>query len=191
MNTPARLTLAALLSLALFPLSAQTAAAQPSSAVPPASAVAPKQLVIELEVPAPLPDVWRAFSTSEGLSTWLGPNATVDLRPGGDWLVHFPGGSTGGGTVISYVSQKELVLSALAPDSFPTVRATRTHAVFTFQADGTSTIVRLTQTGWQQGAEWDRAYEYLVSGNAQLMAMLHHRFLAGPIDWNKLMSQKD
>jgi hypothetical protein len=44
----------------------------------------PQKLVIELEVPAPVSEVWRAFSTSGGLSTWLTPNAVVDLRPGGE-----------------------------------------------------------------------------------------------------------
>jgi uncharacterized protein YndB with AHSA1/START domain len=148
----------------------------------------PKQLAIELQVPAPLPAVWEAFSTSAGLSTWLGPGATVDLRPGGDWLVHFPNSSTGGGTIVSFVPQKEIVISALAPDRFPTVRAQRTRAVFQFEARGDATVVRLIQTGWQQGAEWDHAYEYLVAGNAQLLAMLHRRFLEGPIDWKALFA---
>jgi uncharacterized protein YndB with AHSA1/START domain len=147
----------------------------------------PRQLVIEVEVPAPVPEVWKAFSTSEGLSTWLFPNATVDLRPGGDWLVHFPGGSTGGGTIVSFVAEKEIVLAALAPDKFPNVRATRTHAVFQFEARGSSTVVRLTQTGWQRGDEWTRAYEYLAAGNAQLLATLHKRFVDGPTDWDKVM----
>jgi uncharacterized protein YndB with AHSA1/START domain len=144
--------------------------------------------MIELEVPAPLPAVWEAFTTSAGLSTWLGPNATVDLRPGGDWLVHFPGGSTGGGTIVSFDPPKEIVISALAPDRYPTVRTQRTRAVFQFEARGDATVVRLIQTGWQQGAEWDHAYEYLVAGNAQLLAMLHKRFLEGPIDWNAMFS---
>jgi uncharacterized protein YndB with AHSA1/START domain len=154
-----------------------------------ASAVAepPHQLVIEVEVPAPVPEVWKAFSTSEGLSTWLFPNATVDLRPGGDWLVHFPGGSTGGGTIVSFVPEKEIVIAALAPDKFPQVRAARTHAVFQFEARGNSTVVRLTQTGWQSGDEWTRAYEYLAAGNAQLLATLHKRFVDGPTDWDKVM----
>jgi hypothetical protein len=43
----------------------------------------------------------------------------------------------------------------------------------------------LSQTGWQSGAEWDAAYEYLTAGNAQMLAMLHHRFVAGPTDWQK------
>ena len=147
----------------------------------------PHQLVIEVEVPAPVSEVWKSFSTSEGLSTWLFPNATVDLRQGGDWLVHFPGGSTGGGTIVSFVPEKEIVIAALAPDKFPTVRATRTHAMFQFEARGNSTVVRLTQTGWQKGEEWTRAYEYLAAGNAQLLASLHKRFVDGPVDWEKVM----
>ncbi|WP_348260702.1 SRPBCC domain-containing protein [Telmatobacter sp. DSM 110680] len=147
----------------------------------------PKQLVIELEVPAPVAEVWKAFSTSEGLSTWLFPHATVDLKPGGDWLVHFPGGSTGGGTIVSFVPERELVISALAPDKFPQVRETRTRAVFQFEARGNSTVVRLTQTGWKSGDEWTRAYAYLTAGNAQLLATLHQRFVDGPTDWDKVM----
>ena len=147
----------------------------------------PRQLVIELEVPAPVSEVWKAFSTSEGLSTWLFPHATVDLRPGGDWLVHFPGGSTGGGTIVSFVPEKEIVIAALAPDKFRQVRETRTRAVFQFEARGDSTVVRLTQTGWKSGDEWTRAYEYLAAGNAQLLATLHERFVNGPTDWEKVM----
>jgi uncharacterized protein YndB with AHSA1/START domain len=147
-----------------------------------------KVLRIELSIPAPLHDVWEAFTTKQGLSSWLAPDVSVELKPGGDWLVKFPG-STGGGTIVSFVPEKEIVISALAPDSFPHVRATRTRAVFTFAADGHSTRVGLKQTGWQSGAEWDAAYEYLAAGNAQLLAMLHHRFVAGPTDWQKEMGE--
>jgi uncharacterized protein YndB with AHSA1/START domain len=144
-----------------------------------------KILVLEVTVPAPLSAVWEAFTTSAGLSTWLTPGAVVDLKEGGEWTAHFPGGSTGGGTILSFVPQKELVLSAMAPDKFPTVRATRTKARFQFEARGDSTVVRLTQTGWKDGEEWVKAYEYLTVGNAQLLATLHHRFVNGPIDWSK------
>jgi uncharacterized protein YndB with AHSA1/START domain len=144
-----------------------------------------KVLMLEVTVPAPLAEVWKAFTTSEGLSTWLTPGAVVDLREGGEWTAHFPGGSTGGGTILSFVPEKELVVSALAPDKFPAVRAARTRAQFNFEARGGSTLVRLTQTGWKEGDEWVKAYEYLTVGNAQLLATLHHRFVSGPIDWTK------
>jgi hypothetical protein len=61
------------------------------------------------------------------------------------------------------------VLSAMAPEIFPTVRAERTTARFEFIAKGRSTRVRLVQTGWKQGEEWDKAYDYLATGNAQLL----------------------
>jgi uncharacterized protein YndB with AHSA1/START domain len=151
-----------------------------------ARVAADQALVIEVTVPAPIGEVWRAFTTSDGLSTWLTPNAVVDLREGGEWTAKFPGGSTGGGTILSFVPEKELVISALAPDRFPTVRATRTKARFQFEAKGDSTVVRMTQTGWKEGEEWVKAYEYLTVGNAQLLATLHHRFASGPIDWTKM-----
>src|SRR4051812_9554017 len=151
----------------------------------PTGSPEPLRLMIEVEVPGPIREVWRAFATSEGLSTWLAPDSVVDLRPGGDWICHFPGGSTGGGTIVSFVPEKEMVLAAVAPDKFPHVRAERTTATIRFESRGTSTVVRLTQTGWKRGDKWTRAYEYLLAGNAQLMSTLHRRFVDGPVDWKK------
>jgi uncharacterized protein YndB with AHSA1/START domain len=173
---------AVLLSIFLTMAGAGLSAAQDG----PTPAAPPQELVIQVEVPAPLHAVWQAFTTSEGLTTWLTPEATVDLRPGGEWTARFPGGSTGGGTILSFVAERELVISALAPDRFPRVRAERTRAVFQFEARGESTIVRLTQSGWKAGPEWTSAYEYLVAGNAQLLATLHKRFVDGPMDWKKI-----
>lgn len=167
-----------------FALTVSTASAQ-TPATPPDTDTSDRVLILEVTIPASRAEVWKAFATSEGLSTWLTPGAVVDLRPGGEWTAHFPGGSTGGGTILSFVPEKELVLSALAPDRFPTVRAQRTRAQFRFEAKGNSTLVQLTQTGWKTGDEWDKAYEYLAVGNAQLLATLHHRFVHGPIDWTK------
>jgi uncharacterized protein YndB with AHSA1/START domain len=173
-------------AIGLVPVRFAVAQTDAPAAVPKPQQLVPQQLVIEVEVPAPVGEVWHAFSTSEGLSTWLTPNAVVDLRPGGEWTAHFPGGSTGGGTIVSFVPEKEMVIAALAPDQFPHVRAERTSATFEFQSRGDSTIVRLTQTGWKSGPEWTRAYEYLLAGNAELMATLHKRFVDGPIDWKKV-----
>jgi uncharacterized protein YndB with AHSA1/START domain len=173
----------AILSLACAVWMAAVALAQNPVSSAATQSASDRVLVLELTIPAPRAEVWKAFATSEGLSTWLTPNATVDLRVGGEWTAHFPGGSTGGGTIVSFVPEKELVLSALAPDKFPTVRAQRTRARFEFEAVGNATLLRLTQTGWKDGAEWDKAYEYLAVGDAQLLATLHRRFVSGPIDW--------
>jgi uncharacterized protein YndB with AHSA1/START domain len=111
-------------SLAFAESPAKTTTAQPK---------AEKVLFLSITIPATRAEVWHAFATSEGLSTWLTPGAVVDLRPGGEWTAHYPNGKTGGGTIISFVPEEEMVLSAMAPEEYPTVRATRTHAQFRFK----------------------------------------------------------
>src|SRR5580692_1065556 len=100
-----------------------------------------KALIFEITIPAPRAEVWHAFATSEGLSTWLTPGAVVDLRKGGEWTAHFPGGKTGGGTILSFIPEQEMTMSAMAPEQFPEVRAERTTARFQFIADGEFTTV--------------------------------------------------
>lgn len=146
-----------------------------------------RQLAFEVLVPAPRDSVWAAFATGGGLSTWLWSDCTVDLRKGGGWTAHYPGGKTGGGTVERVETGRSLTLHAMAPEQFPTVRRVGTTAVFAFTAVGdTATDVWLTQTGWRSGKEWDAAYEYLAKGNAQLLGQLRYRFVHGPIDWAAL-----
>jgi uncharacterized protein YndB with AHSA1/START domain len=167
---------------ALFLLAAATAFAQSPVKVVK-QATPEKALILEVTVPAPRAAVWQAFATSAGLSTWLTPGAVVDLRKGGEWTAHYPGGKTGGGTILSFVPEQEMILSAMAPEQFPTVRAERTTVKFQFVASGKSTLVRWVQTGWKSGDEWDKACDYLARGNAQLLETLRRRFVSGPIDW--------
>ena len=144
----------------------------------------PKALKFDVVIPAKPADVWQAFTTSAGLNAWLWQDCTVDLREGGGWIVHYPGGKTGGGTIVSFREGRQLVLHAMAPERFPEVRAVGTTAAFDFAPDGEGTRVTLTQTGWRQGKEWDDAYEYLAVGNAQLLEQLYMRFVSGPIKWH-------
>jgi hypothetical protein len=71
----------------------------------------------------------------------------------------------------------------MAPERFPEVRRIGTTAVFDIGPEGNGTRVTLTQTGWRAGKEWEDAYEYLASGNAELLEQLYTRFAHGPIKW--------
>jgi uncharacterized protein YndB with AHSA1/START domain len=143
-----------------------------------------KELRFAVVVPASVDDVWNACTTTDGLKTWLWSDVRVELRAGGDWLVIYPGGKTGGGTITSFTPKSQLTIRALAPEAYPSVRSERTTAVFKFdRVDASNTRVTLSQTGWKEGKEWDDAYEYLANGNAQLLAQLKTRFEKGPIKW--------
>ena len=142
-----------------------------------------RALQFEVTVPASLDAVWAAFTTADGLASWLWRDVRVEARPGGDWLAIFPQ-STGGGTILSLTPKRQIVISALAPDRFPVVRETRTQATFEFSpVSPSSTKVTLVQTGWKSGVEWDAAYDYLAGGNAELLNQLFQRFATGPIVW--------
>jgi uncharacterized protein YndB with AHSA1/START domain len=144
-----------------------------------------KALCFEVTVPGSLDQVWAAFTTNDGLASWLWRDVRVDARPGGEWLAILPG-STGGGTIVSLAPKTQIVISALAPERFPTVRRERTRAAFSFAAvTADSTTVTLAQTGWKTGDEWDAAYEYLARGNVELLTQLYQRFAFGPIAWPK------
>ncbi len=172
--------------LALMTATVGAAAAQPAAVKVEKVAAPERALRFEVTVAAPLDEVWKAFATREGMVTWLWSDARIDLRPGGDWLVLYPGGATGGGTVVAVEPRRRLVISALAPERFPTVRRERTRATFAFApATARTTIVTLVQTGWKAGPEWDAAYEYLAKGNAELLDQLRRRFQTGPIDWTR------
>jgi uncharacterized protein YndB with AHSA1/START domain len=145
-----------------------------------------KALKFQVIVPAKPADVWRAFTTKEGAQEWLWSDMSVELREGGDWIVHYPGGKTGGGTIVSFEPMRSITMRAMAPEQFPEVRRERTTAVFSFEPAESGTKVTLLQTGWRDGKEWDDAYEYLAKGNAQLLGQLLYRFTNGPIDWSKL-----
>ena len=51
-------------------------------------------------------------------------------------------------------------------------------------------VVELEQTGWLDGAEWDKACEHVFAGNAYRLARLRRRFVNGPIDWAERMGAK-
>ena len=144
-----------------------------------------KRIDWEVVVPAPIAQVWDAFTTPAGMQSWLAPQARVQLAPGGDWRALFPGHAEAGGNIVAFQPDTLLVLSAMAPEAYPAVRRDRTLAVFTFAPHGDAeTTVHLAQTGWKDGDEWDRAYAYLTTGNTQLLESLYQRFATGKgTDW--------
>jgi uncharacterized protein YndB with AHSA1/START domain len=165
---------------------ARAAQAPPSSPVTVVKSAAPRALQFDVEVPASIKEVWAALTTSDGMRTWVAPEAKVELRAGGDWLAMFPGAAPGGGRIESVSPETSLVIHAMAPEQFPEVRSIGTTAAFTLTACGERcTHVRLAQTGWREGKEWDAAFEYLARGNAQLLELLHRRFVSGPLTWKR------
>ena len=65
----------------------------------------------EITVPAPLTEVWHAWTTKEGAERFFAPRCNIDLKPGGAYEMLFdldaaPGKQGGEGMVVMAVSHR-------------------------------------------------------------------------------------
>lgn len=121
----------------------------------------------EVVVAAPVGDVWRAWTTSEGIARFFAPQADIEMEVGGKYELYIapasPEGQRGseGCKVLAFWPEKMLSFSWSAPPRFEEVRKERTQVVLLFDSLAPDrTRVELTQRGWGAGAEWDEVYRY-------------------------------
>lgn len=120
-------------------------------------------VVARAVVEAPIGEVWRAWSTSEGLSAALGGRTTrVECAVGGAFEIHFsddaPEGERGseGCTVLSYVPERMVSFTWNAPPQFKHARQRHSHVVVELRAvTDSSTEITLTNLGFDALAKND------------------------------------
>jgi len=160
---------------------------------PAAAQVKPmKKIEKSVLVPAPVPEVWKAFTTVEGVTTFFAPEARLELKLGGAFEMLFaperPADSQGseGCTVLSFVPGKMLSFTWNAPPAFPAVRSGGEHTFVVVElepAGAGKTRVTLTHLGWFEGGEWDQVFAYFERAWGVVLGRLAHRFEKGPLDW--------
>lgn len=153
------------------------------SGIGTAEAGSPKAVCKEALVAASLAEVWNAWTTPEGLRSFFAPQVNMRLEAGGPFEILFnpasPEGSRGseGCRVLAFAPPRVLAFSWNAPPSMPTVRRERTQVVVELEPLGERlTRVRLTHTGWKEGAEWDQAYAYFDIAWGKVLTSLGNRF---------------
>ena len=145
----------------------------------------------EVVVQAPVAEVWKAWTTPEGIATFFAPVGRVDLRVEGTYDIWFnPDGRPGergaeGMRILDVDPMARFAFTWDAPPSIPTIRGKRTMVVIDFEPVGEGvTRVRLTHLGWGEGEDWDRAYEYFDRAwGGHVLPRLVRRFADGPLDW--------
>lgn len=150
----------------------------------------------EVTVPAPVADVWSAWTTKAGIESFLAPEAVVDARVGGAFHIHFdPLGAPGmkGADDMRFLALQPLRMLSFdwnAPPSLPEARAQRTVVIVRLaDVDGKSTRVSLHHVGWGDGGEWDKAYGYFDRAWGSVLGNLKKRFESGPVDWTDWLAQ--
>jgi uncharacterized protein YndB with AHSA1/START domain len=121
----------------------------------------------DVVVDAPVSDVWKAWTTEEGVTSFLAPACAVDLRVGGVYEMYFlPGGEPGqrggeGCRILAIDSEKMLSFTWNAPPHLPEARSQFTHVTLRFEPlpDGRTNVI-FRQDGWGTGGQWDEAFDY-------------------------------
>lgn len=148
---------------------------------------APDRAIVKtVLVKAPVKEVWRAWTTSQGMKDVLGANCNIELMLGGRYEILFsdqpPVGAQGseGCQVLSFVPERMLSFSWNAPPSIPAMRHHRTFVVVTLTPSGEETTVELRHAGWRTGQEWDKTYAYFDNAWGFVLSALQKRFVDGP-----------
>lgn len=136
-------------------------------------------------VDAPPAEVWKAWSTAEGMRSWLAPKADIDLRIDGLMRANYnPKGELGDDTtienrILAFEPERMLAIRvAKAPNSFPFPNAV--HKMWTivyFSDHGVGqTIVRAIGQGFTDDPESAQMRDYFQKGNDYTLGALSKRF---------------
>ena len=145
---------------------------------------------VEATVKAPVAEVWRVFTTSQGAEEFFAEKANIQLAIGGPYEIQFDPKNEQSGTkglkILSYAPEEMISFQWNAPTEYPEVRNGGTWVVVQIRPEGKGrTHVTVTHYGWKAGGEWDQAFAHFVIGWGDLKNRLERRFTDGPIDWNK------
>ena len=152
----------------------QAAAAQPL----------PPDIVVTKVIDAPVADVWKAWTTPDGIESFFARKAVrVEPVPGGAFELWFgldnPEGQRGseGCLVHSVVPMQQLVFEWNAPPPIPTIRKLRTLVYLDFKPlDANRTEVTLRNFGYGEGEEWAKTKAYFERAWPSVMENLRKRF---------------
>lgn len=139
------------------------------------------------EVDASLQDTWDAFTTKQGIESWMVPIAEVDLRVGGTIKTNYnkEAGIGGPGTIVHHIlsiEPKRMISSRFdAPENAEVARiAEKSWGITYFDAiDANHTRITLVSCGFGEGPEWDRARSFFEKGNAWTLDRLKQKFKKG------------
>jgi uncharacterized protein YndB with AHSA1/START domain len=150
----------------------------------------------EVVVAAAPEQVWQAWTTRDGITSFFAPEARIEPRVGGLFEIHInpyaEPGLRGADDMRFLALQPPRMLSFTwnAPPSLPEARAQRTVVIVRLHPVGErETRVTLHHTGWGDGGEWDKAYAYFDRAWGNVLANLKKRFDSGPIDWTAWLEQ--
>ena len=122
----------------------------------------PDRIERTVEIAHPPAKVWAALTTAEGLGTWFGNQATIDLRPGGAAQMTWTSGDRAN-MRIERVEEPSVFGFTWHIYGLPDDDPRRTYVEFTLEPSGTGTTLTMVESGFAQLP--DAEHKAAFSGN--------------------------
>ena len=162
----------------------------------PMAHAAERALDMDVVVDAGVDQLWEAWTTREGITSFFSPDAHIEPRVGGAFQIYMdPGAEAGmrGADDMRYLAlqpKKMISFDWNAPPSLPEARQQRTFVIVRFEpVTDKTTKVTLHHVGWGDGGEWDKSYAYFDRAWGYVLGNLKARFDKGPMDWKPWLEQ--
>jgi len=141
-------------------------------------------VVTEAVVNAPVSEVWKAFTTREGMESWMVGRTEIDLQPGGSWRTSYrresklDDGTTIHHTILALDPERMLAYRTIKPPSdFPFPNAiVRTWTVTYLEPVGSTTKVTVRMMGFGTDEESQKMRAFFERGNQATIDSLVKKF---------------
>lgn len=153
-----------------------------------------RRIVAALEVAAPIEDVWKAWTTKEGLEGFFAPEVLIEPRVDGRLSVHFyPKRAAGlrgaeNMTILSFEAPTRLSFTWNAPVNYPHARSQRAVVtVYLVERSANRTAVTLVHDHFGTRYDWDETFAYFQPAwQDSVLPRLRQSLESGPIDWSDI-----
>jgi uncharacterized protein YndB with AHSA1/START domain len=125
----------------------------------------PDRIERTMELAHPPERVWAALTTADGLGTWFGNRAEVDLRVGGQARLTWDSGDTATLT-IERLEPPRVFAYTWPVNGLPEGDPRRTLVEFTLEPSGTGTTLTMVESGFGQLPDAD-AHTVAFTGNTK------------------------
>ncbi len=134
-----------------------------------------KALQLSVVVPTNREEVWKLFTTDQGLKKWIAPVVKTNIKIGGWIKTNYDKTKTTDDTraiqldIINYLENEMLTLKVNLNDNFSKEAKNEDKNLqeiiqFVDIVNGKTKIIS-TMVGWGQGSHWDKTYSYFEKGN--------------------------
>ena len=117
-----------------------------------------------VDIARPTAAVWTALTTAEGLGSWFGDRATIDLRPGGTGVLEWKEGPTVD-LRVERVEEPQVFGFTWRINGLPDDDPRRTYVEFTLEPTDAGTRLTVVESGFAQLS--DDAYRNAYDGNTR------------------------